>query len=336
MRRNPFIAVLCLCFLCCVFFSSAPGGQNSINVVIDHQALLADPDPSEEPLYIQASAPPVALGASNYLRTSGPKQIRKCSGPVCEPAPVCAPTPPCILPRRLCGQWEFGVQVFFARVKGAAKWPIYGQAVIHPSMDFNDPLGLPAHATLLEYSGAYQFRPNWSLFYSIMPIELEAHYTLDYFPGIVFKSKWQSVYQRVGLAYTAINTCNATVRVWGSWLFNENRLLMNSGSHCPQNRQVTLDRTRNMVMAGLDFQKCIRTMCNGSTLSCDNRVGIGFLDGTFGLDVQAGLRYSVPMNCGRWGYARGGYRLISFRENRSDLQLDTNLEGWFVEMGMIF
>jgi hypothetical protein len=44
----------------------------------------------------------------------------------------------------------------------------------------------------------------------------------------------------------------------------------------------------------------------------------------------------VPMNCGRWGFARGGYRLINFTENRNDLRLDIGLEGGFVEGGLIF
>ncbi len=77
-------------------------------------------------------------------------------------------------------------------------------------------------------------------------------------------------------------------------------------------------------------------MCNGATLSCDTKVGLGFLDGTFGLDVQTGLQFSVPMNSGRWGYAKGGYRLINFTEDRNDLRLDALFEGGFAELGMIF
>jgi hypothetical protein len=71
-------------------------------------------------------------------------------------------------------------------------------------------------------------------------------------------------------------------------------------------------------------------------LSCDNRIGLAFLDGTFGYDLQAGFRFSVPMNCGRWGFARGGYRLIQFQEDRDDLRMDHTLEGWFGELGLIF
>ncbi|MEW6406167.1 MAG: hypothetical protein AB1649_30650, partial [Chloroflexota bacterium] len=88
--------------------------------------------------------------------------------------------------------------------------------------------------------------------------------------------------------------------------------------------------------SGVDLKKCIRTMCNGGTLSCDSRAGISYLDGAIGLDVQAALRYSVPMNCGRWGYVRGGYRYLSINEDRDDLKTETNLQGGFVEFGLIF
>ncbi len=208
----------------------------------------------------------------------------------------------------------------------------------------NDDLGIPSHQTLLEYSAYYQIRPSWAVFYSVMPISLEGTTIPNrtiYFGQIPIpafipvNTKWDFLYQRVGLIYQPILTCNASVSIYNSWLFNDQRLRVNN-SVCPLSSCTALDRTRNMVMSGINIQKCIRTMCNGGTLSCDNRVGIGYLDGTFALDVQAGFRFSVPMNCGRWGFARGGYRLINFTENRTDLRLDTTLEGGFVEGGLIF
>jgi hypothetical protein len=207
---------------------------------------------------------------------------------------------------------------------------------VHPEVDFNDGLGLSNHKWLMEYSARYQFRPHWSCFYSIMPIEMDEIYQNPIFPGIVFHTKWEHVYQRVGIMYQPIVSCNASVSVYGTWLFMDQKFRLNAGSHCPQAGTTTVDRTRHMIMSGIEVQKCIRTLCNGGTLSCDNRVGIGYLDGTFGLDVQAGFRFSVPMNCGRWGYARGGYRLIDFKEDRDDLRMDHTLEGWFGELGLIF
>ena len=63
---------------------------------------------------------------------------------------------------------------------------------------------------------------------------------------------------------------------------------------------------------------------------------MGYLDDTFVVDLQVGGQFSVPMNAGRWGYARSGYRFIDFKEDRDDLRFDTTLEGWFIEAGLIF
>ena len=110
----------------------------------------------------------------------------------------------------------------------------------------------------------------------------------------------------MGIMYQPIVTCNASVSVFGAWLFMDQQFTLNAGSHCPMTGTTTVDRKRHMAMSGIEVQKCVRTLCNGGTLSCDTRVGMGYLDGTYGLDVQSGFRFSVPMNCGRWGYARGG------------------------------
>ena len=143
-------------------------------------------------------------------------------------------------------------------------------------------------------------------------------------------------YQRVGLIYDAISTCNAKLSVFGSWLLNDQRVNYVDNPICGGSSCVIVDRNRNMVQAGAELQRCIKTLCNGSTFSCDNRVGVGFLDDTFNLDVQAGFRFAVPMGPRRWGYMRGGYRLVEFNEQRSDIRLDTHLEGGFAELGLIF
>jgi hypothetical protein len=344
MRRHPYMPLVCLSLFIHIFPLTQADASDTIRVVVDSPPLQVRPlttvasyDPgdasADEPTFMQASAPGW-LGPMGGLICSG-KPITKCKAPVCPPIPVSG-CPTCKLPQRRCGQWELAVQAFYARIKGTLQWsePLLGG--LHPAVDFNDGLGLPGHKWLMEYSARHQFRPHWSCFYSIMPIEVEETYMSPSLPGQVFKTKWEHLYQRVGIMYQPIVTCNASVSVFGTWMFMDQKFTMSSSNHCAAHAAKTIDRTRNMVMPGLEVQKCIRTLCNGGTLSCDNRVGLAFLDGTFGLDVQAGFRFSVPMNCGRWGFARGGYRLIQFNESRDDLRLDHTLEGWFAELGLIF
>jgi len=247
------------------------------------------------------------------------------------------------VPRRLPGQWELSVQTFFPNARGKVRWPAVVFGIPTTEVDFNTDLGLPSHPTLLEYGARFQFRPHWAVFYTIMPIHLEGNTITNrtfYFGTRVYpaftpiKTTWDFTYQRVGVVYQAISNCNATVSVYNSWVFNEQRLSVGSGI-CGGTCN-TVDRTRHMVMSGIEMQKCIRTMCNGGTFSCDNQVGIGYLDGTLAVDLQAGFRFSVPMNLNRWGYVKGGYRLLNLKEDRDDLKLDAFFEGGFAELGLIF
>lgn len=347
MRRSPFTLLVCMLFLLGLSWDNAPANDKFIKVIVDPYVPNIENVPPimgsnsvgnvpvEEPVFRQASARrsphrfrPPSVGYA--------KPITKCKPNYCPPPPSpCGPIP-CILPKRNWGQWELSAQVFYARTRGKVRWAGNQAGFVHPALDFNDGLGLPGHKWLMEYSARYQFRPHWSCLYSIMPIEMEETYQHPRFPGQVFRTKWEYLYQRVGLTYQPIVTCNASVSIFGTWTFNDQKLVMNSGNHCSLNQPTTVTRTRHMVMAGIEVQNCIRTLCNGATLSCDNRVGVGFLDDTFALDVQAGFRFSVPMGCGRWGYVRGGYRLVEFSEDRSDLRLDTSLEGGFAELGLIF
>ena len=364
MRRILFTILLCLVFVANVLPMARGDSSESIKVIIKPPAedsrdgpryhstkkgqkkhVASGSFPSGDSMFRLASAPglypppPYGFrGAYKPITKCKPSPRPACGSPPC--GPIC---PTCILPRRMPGQWEASTQVLFARLRGTVEWS-YGAGTITASdVDFNDSLGLPGHDTFLEYSGRYQLRPSWSLYYSAMPIELEGttnpqeSFTFGawtFAAGSSVRSKWQFLYQRVGLYYHPINTPMMVVSLGGSWVFNDQRLRLNSGTCSGQGNRV--DRTRNLAMTSIEVQNCVVTLPNATTLSSDNRFGIGFLDDTLLLDVQAGFQYSVPMNAGRWGFARGGYRFIDFKEDRNDLRLDTCLEGGFVELGLIF
>lgn len=343
MRKNPFIALVCLLFIAICSNVHCAGPGTFIKIVMDGQKVpsgsastafgirpVAEPE-NAQPAFMPAVASRFAA-QQGVIRSNPLRPITKCKTDVCEAPPVCLPEPgiPCVLPHRYCGQWELSIQAFFARVHGRITWP-YGLTV-----DFNDDLGLDSHKVLFEYSARYQFRPHWAIIYSIMPIDMEANYTSPFFPGFVFKSKWQTVYQRVGLLYEPIRSCSGAISVYTSWLFFDQKLSADDRGPCVTAGICTIQRTKNMVISGIEFQRCIRTMCNGGSLSCDTRAGVAYLDGTMGIDVQSGLQYSVPLNCGRYGYAKGGYRIIDFWEDRYDRKIDTVLNGWFAEMGLVF
>jgi hypothetical protein len=89
-------------------------------------------------------------------------------------------------------------------------------------------------------------------------------------------------------------------------------------------------------MAGMEFQRCFKTAPNGGTLSWDCKAGGIFLDDTVGGDVEAGARYSIPLNCGRSGYVKGGYRFVDLKKTQYDFVFKNTLSGGFIEGGFIF
>ncbi len=334
MRSMPLIVLVCLVFCSILSCAGPTDAADHIKVLINRDSAHNAPLPRLKP----AAFSPLGKQVSPRFRVPGP--ITKC-----KPKQVCASPsycPTCILPIRRVGQWEATMQVFFARTKGVIRKGVSFGGIRSSEVDFNDDLGFDEHEVFTEYTGRYQFRPRWAIHYSAMVLEEQAGEVLDrtiYFgnevlgAGTRVRSKWNFLYQRVGLLYQPVLTPWSTLSVFSYWLYTDHRIAVHN-EIC--DGRLRVDRTRHMVMSGVELQRCITTLRNGATLSCDNRVGLGYLDDTFALDVQTGLQFSVPMGSGRYGYARGGYRLLNFEEDRNDLRLDTSFEGGFVEAGLIF
>ena len=90
------------------------------------------------------------------------------------------------------------------------------------------------------------------------------------------------------------------------------------------------------VITEIQFQRCLRTAPNGGTFSFDNRAAFLFNDDVEGYDVQLGGRFSVPLGCGRWGFAKGGYRFVQLQKSQSEYLFKSSFEGGFIEGGLIF
>ncbi len=282
-----------------------------------------------------------------YMPPAGITKVK----PPCLPYPM-AGMPLCILPTTRMGQWEIGAQVLFARAKGTVQWPrnnwwLGGFSPWIRDVDFNDDLMLPSHQVFVDLSIKYQFRPNWAIQYSVLGTQLNGGGWPDFnnstpfvFGNFLFtwgnplNTIWQHAYHRAVLVYDAVKTCRSTVSVFGGWAHTEDRLDVNCVLCGFQTN--TLSKSNDCGIAGIALQRCIRTACNGSTFSLDCKAAGIFYDDVEGYDAQAGLRYSIPLNVGRWGYAKGGYRVVSIQKGQQDLLLKTQLEGGFVEFGFIF
>lgn len=255
--------------------------------------------------------------------------------------------PTCLLPVPRPKGWELEAEALFARTKGKVRYSrgTYGYYSYYGNqqdIDLNGDMGLPDHATVGTFSAAYRFRPNWALRYSIMPIALNgggqpnSNFTFgssQYTTGTNTRVKWERLYQRMGIVYDPIRTYSSRVSVFGEYVRIDDKLSLINVGCCGD----TMNNDLNMAMAGLEFEKCLKTSRFLSTLSLECKAGVSFLDDAVGTDLSTGLKYSIPLNNGRWGYVKGGYRYLTYKKGYSDVRLtDTTLEGGFLQAGLVF
>jgi hypothetical protein len=91
-----------------------------------------------------------------------------------------------------------------------------------------------------------------------------------------------------------------------------------------------------MAMVG-QFEKCLKTTYTKATLSLQCVAAGAFLDDAVGAEAETALKYSIPMNNGRRGFVKGGYRYLTYKKKSSDARMfDIALEGGFLQAGLVF
>ncbi len=358
LRRIPSTPLVCLAiFLTTILAATAfaAGPDESLDVLLKpNQAVGTHP-----PVVQQAKARPSSItkvkpAPAVFAYPPPFMGITKVKPGYCPP--MYNYPSPCILPAPMPGQWEIGVQVLFARIGGKVLWPRWSPFFGGWSgwgdddwmaAGFTDRLMLPGHKTLVDIKVRYQFRPNWAVRYSVIPFELNGGGILDFntwffvfgnqlfSPGQSLQSKWQHAYHRLGLEYDAIRTCNLKLSVFADWVHADDRIDVNC-TVCGLTT-ATFSKSTDAAMVGLELQRCMAKTRNGGTFSCDYKAGVIFGDDTDGYDLEAGGRYTIPLNAaGRWGYIKGGYRAVQLNKKQNDYILKNTLEGGFVEFGFIF
>jgi len=356
LRSIPATPLVCLVISFSLIFVTTPWAatpDDSMEILLKPGPASGSPVPAATKAKHRASAraPRVVeyLPPTIPLQPPGITKVKACTWPA---YPATAWGFDCILPTPRMGQWEFSGNALFATVRGKIQWPRnnWWQTGGWWNQDVNltDQLRLPRHKVLGEFTAKYQFRPNWAVRYSILSAELNGgagwwDWDFSNFfwfgnifvsPGVSFQSKWTHYYHRLGLVYDAIKNCKAKVSVFADWVHLDDRIDLNC-SACGWWSQ-TFSKNSDAMMVGLELQRCVRTKFNGGSFSTDLRGGVMFFDDIEGWDAQAGLRYSVPLNCGRYGYVKGGYRIVDIKKGQAEFLFNNTLEGGFVEFGLVF
>lgn len=153
-------------------------------------------------------------------------------------------------------------------------------------------------------------------------------------PGWPLNTTWEHGYHRVGLIYDAVRTCSTVVSVFADWVHTDDKI--NVGCTTCGWWSQTFSEGGDSAMVGLEIKKCFNSLPNLGTFSCDFKGGVIFLDNVEGWDIQVGMRYSIPLNCGRSGYVSGGYKFVDYKKSEENLIWKNTFEGGYLEMGLVF
>ncbi len=251
----------------------------------------------------------------------------------------------CILPISRPGGWQFDAEVLFARVKGKLRYfkgVNFGWTGMQDEIDMVSDMGLPNHQVVPTLTAKYRFQPQWAARYSFSGMQLEGSPTSP--RNFVFgtnqvgfgqqtRTKWEHYYHRVGLVYDPILTPSSRIGIFGEYARVDDKISSVVLNCCGD----TMEMNLNMAMAGIEIERCVRNVRALDALSLECKAGVGFGDDSLAADLSTSLKYSVPMNNGKWGYIAGGYRYTSYKKKESDLKsIDVAMDGGFFQLGFIF
>jgi len=340
---KPYTLLVCLALLGMISTANASNWNYSApDFTEPHQFLVAAAAPQASQNLKAAEAP-----KTKAIYKVKPDKIVKCRPPEGYVAGTVLDRIgwECVLPVVRHKGWELSAEALYARTKGKVRF-IRGTFFTGldglRDVDMNSDMGLPEHQWIGSFSAGYRFNPVWSLRYSIMPLVMDDTGTTgrtftfgnnSHFAATNTKVKWERLYQRIGLSYDPIRTVSSRISLFGDYVRINDKLSVIQPGCCGD----VMDTDLNMAMAGLEIEKCLKTsrLCN--TLSVECKAGVAFGDDAIGADISTGLKYSIVMNSGRWGYVKGGYRVVTYKKKSSDFHLiDTELAGGFVQMGFVF
>jgi len=249
----------------------------------------------------------------------------------------------CCLPMPAKGQFVLEPRVFFARVSGEARRGTDITGVQTATVNFDDHLGFKKSGNAIwSIDALYQIRPRWGIRYSFSPMVLEATnspVTAFSFAGQTFAagtpvhSKWERFEHRAGLVFALSRTNYSSTNFFAEWLNVQDRLTIGGagGTTVPG----TMNDTKNMAVTGLEFDKCLKNY-RGNTLALSGKGSIAFLNDSIGYDAEAALSYLIPIQKGRFGFVKGGYRYAYLKKDRPARMFNTTLDGPFVQVGFLF
>ena len=134
--------------------------------------------------------------------------------------------------------------------------------------------------------------------------------------------KWQRLYQRLDLVYDPIFTYRSRVGVFAGYVRLDEKLSFGGTNWSAWGTAPTFDHQLNMGMAGLEFERCLKTTRFRNTLSLECRAGVAFLDEAFGSDIMSGLEVHDPHGQRTMGVLGSRLQVRDFQKRLQRFQTD--------------
>lgn len=304
----------------------------------------------------------VAPGIVSYGRTAVTPSIPATAWPVqasaagsslagaCGSAGSCGSTlgyAPCVpvLPRPGAKQFQLEARIWYASLNSSTvQWGTIPGGFLSTELDLVNNLGLRRHEYVGEYVAQCQFRCNWAVRYTFLPIHYRDNFTnwTPFWYGNVLwpfgqmLTQWDRNIHTWELVYSWFQAPHAVSSVFAGYRLVDDKLQVSY----PLLAGVGYSRIRSedahLATAGISVDKVITRLGGCATASMHCQWSAQFLESYFGWDGFAVGRISVPMNQGRFGYLEAGWKWLVLERSQPSNIDKTSLDGAIAAIGLVF
>ncbi|MBI4965659.1 MAG: hypothetical protein HY913_20445 [Desulfomonile tiedjei] len=237
-------------------------------------------------------------------------------------------------------QWQFNAKLWYAKLNSTTiLWGTNLAGGPGTELDFQRDLGLSKYRYIPEYEGRYNLRCNWGIRFSFMPLMYSDNsvpqqtffFGNNIYPlGLPILTKWERFIYRWDLVYDWFQAPHAVSSIFAGYSLYDDKL---SVSNTAARR--TRSRGFGLAYAGGSIDRVIRNVgCGAASVHC--KASVQFLEGFIGWDGYATGRFTVPMDCGRYGYIEAGWRWMVLERSYPTDKDVTSLDGLTGAVGLVF
>jgi hypothetical protein len=369
---KPLKVLVCLLILATLSLTPAGWCYNGSELLgpsgIQGDALSADPrsQPAQQ-LRTRVKSPAPSQAIPSYTQTpAASRAIAYPQGPLPQssycppqgcPAPYEPSGPPSLfglfglqglsynscgayLPRPGPKQFQLNAKLWYAKFDASTiLWGTNLAGGPGTELDLQRNLDLSKYRYIPEYEARCQIRCNWALRFSFMPIMYRDNTVPTgpfffgnaiYPAGLPILTTWDRFIYRWDLIYDWFQAPHAVSSIFAGYSLYDDKL---SVSNVVTNR--ARSRGFGLAFAGGSIDRVIRNVgCGTASMHC--KASVQFLEGYFGWDGYAAGRFSVPLDCGRFGYIEAGWRWIVLERTQPTDKDKTSLDGLIGAVGLVF